>query len=117
MSSLDDLLPLPPATFLVLLALRGRALHGYGIKKEVKARSDGRIDLDPGGLYRLIARLEARGVVRPTDPPANAPVDDRKRLFYTLTAAGETLLATEARRLASLLASPDVATLIHLVHA
>ena len=117
MSSLDDLLPLPPATFLVLLALRGRALHGYGIKKEVKARSDGRIDLDPGGLYRLIARLEARGVVRATDPPANAPVDDRKRLFYTLTAPGETLLAAEARRLASLLASPDVATLINLVHA
>jgi DNA-binding PadR family transcriptional regulator len=116
MSSLDDLLPLPPATFLVLLALRGRSLHGYGIKKEVRARSDGRIDLDPGGLYRLIARLEARGVVRSTEPPPDAPADDRRRLFYTLTAPGETLLATEARRLASLVASPDVATLINPVH-
>jgi DNA-binding PadR family transcriptional regulator len=116
MSSLNDLLPLPPATFLVLLALRGRSLHGYGIKKEVRARSDGRIDLDPGGLYRLIARLEARGVVRSTEPPPDAPADDRRRLFYTLTAPGETLLATEARRLASLVASPDVATLINPVH-
>ena len=117
MGSLDDLLPLPPAIFLVLLALRGKALHGYGIKKEVRARSDGRVDLDPGGLYRLIARLEARGVVRPTDPPADAPVDDRRRLFYTLTAPGETLLAAEARRLATLVASPDVATLINPVHS
>jgi len=116
MSSLDDMLPLSPATFLVLLAVRGRAVHGYGIKKEVRARSDGRIDLDPGGLYRLIARLETRGVVRSTDAPANAPDDDRRRLFYTLTGPGEMLLAAEARRLASLVASPDVATLINVVN-
>jgi len=112
MSTLDDLLPLPPATFLVLLALRGRALHGYGIKKEVRARSDGRVDLDPGGLYRLIARLEQRGVVRAAAAPVDAPTDDRRRLFFTLTPAGERLLAAEARRLASLVASPDVASLV-----
>ncbi|HEX6050604.1 MAG TPA: helix-turn-helix transcriptional regulator [Gemmatimonadaceae bacterium] len=113
MNPLDDLLPLPPATFLVLLALRGRARHGYGIKKEVRARSDGRIDLDPGGLYRLIGRLEVRGVIRSTHAPADEPDDDRRRLFYTLTAAGERILAAEARRLASLVASPDVAALIN----
>ncbi|HUQ82222.1 MAG TPA: PadR family transcriptional regulator [Gemmatimonadaceae bacterium] len=112
MTPLDDLLPLPPATFLVLLALRGKPLHGYGIKKEVRARSDGRIDLDPGGLYRLIARCEARGAVRAASAPADAPDDDRRRLFYTLTPAGEALLAAEARRMASLVASPDVASLI-----
>src|SRR5262245_35611501 len=102
MSSLDDLIPLPPATFLVLLALRGRALHGYGIKKEVRSRSDGKIDIDPGGLYRLIARLEAQGIVAAAEAPADAPIDDRRRLFYTLTPSGELLLAAEARRLASL---------------
>jgi DNA-binding PadR family transcriptional regulator len=110
--SIDDLLPLPPGTFLVLLTLRGRALHGYGIKKEVRARSEGRVDLDPGGLYRLIARLEARGIVEPAEAPADAPADDRRRLFYTLTAAGERLLAAEARRLAALVAAPDVAVLV-----
>src|SRR5262245_28956927 len=112
MPALDDLLPLPPATFLILLAIRGRSVHGYGIKKEVFARSEGRIDLDPGGLSRLIARLEARGVVRAAAAPADAPDDERKRLFYTLTPAGERLLATEARRLASLVATPEVRTLI-----
>ena len=113
MAPLDDLLPLPPATFLVLLAIRGRALHGYGIKKEVRVRSEGRIDLDPGGLYRLIGRLEVRGAIRPARAPSDVPDDDRRRVFYTLTAAGERLLATEARRLASLVASPDVAALIN----
>src|SRR5689334_6379205 len=112
MKSLDDLLPLSPATFLVLLALRGRPIHGYAIKKEVCARSEGRIDLDPGGLYRLIARLEVRGVVKTVSAPARAPDDDRRRVFYALTAAGERLLAAEARRLAALVASPDVAPLL-----
>lgn len=110
--SIDDLIPLPPHTFMVLLALRGGALHGYGIKKEVRARSEGRIDLDPGGLYRLIARLEARGVVRPADAPAETPEDDRRRVFYALTAEGQRLLAMEARRLASLVGSADVAAVI-----
>ena len=116
MTSSDDLLPLPPSTFLVLLALRGRAMHGYGIKKEVRARSEGAIDLDPGGLYRLIARLEVRGIVRPTRAPADAPDDERRRLFYTLTSAGERVLAAEARRLATLVASPDVVALLAGVH-
>jgi DNA-binding PadR family transcriptional regulator len=112
MSQLADLIPLPPHTFLVLLAMRGRRLHGYGIKKEVCARSDGRVDLDPGGLYRQIARLEARGIVTVVAAPADAPEDDRRRVFYTLTPAGEALLAMEARRLAALVGSPDVAALI-----
>ena len=117
MTPSDELLPLSPSTFLVLLALRGRAMHGYGIKKEVRARSDGAIDLDPGGLYRLIARLEVRGIVQSTPAPANAPDDERRRLFYTLTADGERVLVAEARRLASLVASPDVASLVDGVRA
>ncbi len=112
MKSTDDLLPLPPHTFLVLLSLRGRALHGYGIKKEVRARSEGRIDLDAGGLYRLIARLEARGVIRTVKAPALQAEDVRRGVFYTLTPSGEALLAEEARRLASLLSSADVSALI-----
>lgn len=105
-------LPLTPGTFYVLLALRGHALHGYAIKKAVHARSDGRLNLDAGGLYRLIARLETLGAVRTAAAPPDAPDDDRKRVFYRLTAAGERLLAAEARRLASLVASPDVVSLL-----
>src|ERR1041384_1436626 len=83
--SADDLSPLSLTAFFVLLSLRGRVMHGYAIKKDVAARSDGRVDLDAGGLYRLIARLEARRMVRVAAAPRNAPDDDRKRVFYTLT--------------------------------
>jgi DNA-binding PadR family transcriptional regulator len=82
--------------------------HGYGIKKEVAQLSSGQIDLDPGGLYRLIARLEAQGAVAVSKPPADEPGDDRKRFFYRLTKAGEQLLAAEARRLSALVSSRAV---------
>ena len=105
---LEDLLPLPPHMFHVLLVLRRGALHGYGIKKEVAARTGGQINLDPGGLYRMIARLEDRGAIRAAAAPQNAPDDDRKRIFYVLMPAGERLLAAEARRLAALVSSREV---------
>ena len=57
------MLPLPPHLFHVLLALRDGPMHGYGIKKAVRERSEGRIMLDAGGLYRLIARLAEHGAI------------------------------------------------------
>jgi DNA-binding PadR family transcriptional regulator len=113
---LDDLLPLPPHMFHVLLVLRAGPLHGYAIKREVAAQSAGRIDLDPGGLYRLIARLEARGAVAEF-APRGEPTDDRKRVFYKLTRAGEQLLLAEARRLSTLVSSKEVRELLKGVSA
>ena len=98
-------LPLPPHVFHVLLALRHGPMHGYAIKKAVRERSDGQIDLDPGGLYRLIDRLEADGVLEATRPPDGAPEDERTRIYYRLTASGTRLVAAEARRLAALVSS------------
>ena len=37
----ESLLPLPPATFHILLALAGGELHGYAIMKEVSDASGG----------------------------------------------------------------------------
>ena len=110
--AIDELLPLSPSTFLVLLSLRTGPLHGYGIKKDVNTRSQGQIDLDPAALYRLIARLESIGALRVAGAPTNAPDDDRRRVFYRLTAMGERMLTAEARRLGALVASPDVAQLL-----
>ena len=113
---LEELLPLPPHMFHVLLCLRAGPLHGYAIKKEVLAQSSGRIDLDPGGLYRLIARLEAQGAVTEV-ASRTQPTDERKRVFYKLTRAGEQLLLAESRRLAALVSSREVKELLKGVSA
>lgn len=102
-------LPLPPHMFLVLLVLNRGPAHGYGIKKAVAERSNGTVDLDAGGLYRLIARLEERGWVEPTEP---LELDaDGRRKYYGLTGSGRAAVAAEARRVSALARSPDVAAL------
>jgi DNA-binding PadR family transcriptional regulator len=101
-------LPLKPRTFHVLLVLGDGPQHGYGIKMRVKEQTTGRIELEPGGLYRLIARLEQDGLVERSDPPADAPSTDPRRRYYELTPLGRTVLAEEAKRLTRLAALPEV---------
>jgi DNA-binding PadR family transcriptional regulator len=50
-SEYSDLLPLPPATLHVLLALAGEDRHGHGIMLEVARQSAGRYMVGPGTLY------------------------------------------------------------------
>lgn len=105
----EDALPLPPHMFLVLLVLHSGPKHGYGIKKAVADRSGGSVDLDAGGLYRLIARLEERGWAEPADP-VDADADARRK-YYALTETGRAVLAAEARRVSALASQPDVVAL------
>ena len=109
MSSVENA-PLAPHTFYVLLVLEQTPLHGYGIKKEVSERSRGEIDLDAGGLYRAIARMEEQGWVTPVAAPSDA--DDGRRKYYGLTPDGRAVLTAEAIRLTSLAAHPDVTALV-----
>ena len=103
-------LPLPPHMFLVLLVLNTEAAHGYGIKKAVAKRSGGAVDLDAGGLYRLIARLEERGWARPV-PASTGDGGDARRKYYALTDSGRDVLSAEARRISALANEPDVVAL------
>jgi len=45
----------------ILLALAGEDRHGYAIKQEVEARTDGTIRLGPGTLYEVIQRWRRPG--------------------------------------------------------
>jgi DNA-binding PadR family transcriptional regulator len=106
-----SLLPLKPRVFHLLLALSHGPQHGYGVKKAIKERTDGTLDLDPGGLYRLVGRLEEEGLVTDAAPPASEESSDSRRRYYTLTPHGEATLRAEARRLADIAAWPDVKAL------
>jgi DNA-binding PadR family transcriptional regulator len=109
MASTDPTGPLPPHTFHVLLVLNDGPAHGYGIKKEVQERTGGDIDLDAGGLYRMIARMEEQAWVEPAPAPESA--EDARRKYYALTATGRRILAEEAARLTALAGRPEVVAL------
>ena len=96
-----DLLPLPPATFHILLALGTGDRHGYGIIQDVAARTDGALRLSPGTLYRTIQRLLEQGLI--TEPKRRAdPTDDPRRRYYRITPFGTLVARAEARRLSQL---------------
>lgn len=99
---LEELLPLTPAVFHILLALAEGPMHGYGVMKEVKALTGGQIQMGPGTLYGTIKRLLQDGLIVETEAPPGEDLDNRPRRYYRLTASGERLLRAEAARLEQL---------------
>jgi len=97
-------LPLTPAVFLVLLALADGDAHGYRIRSAVIERSNGTVTLDPGSLYRLIARLSDDGLIADSTSRARSDDDDERRRYYRLTPKGRRLLEAETARMADLVA-------------
>src|SRR4051812_20960632 len=83
-------------TFLILTALAGEPLHGYGIIQQVSLLSDDRVRLRPGTLYGALDRLVESGLVH---SDREEIVEGRLRRYYRLTDTGAAELAEEAGRL------------------
>jgi DNA-binding PadR family transcriptional regulator len=96
-----DLLPLPPATFHILLAVSAAQRHGYAIIQDVAARTDGELHLSAGTLYRSIARMVEQGLIAETTP-RRAVLDDQRRRYYRITPFGTAVARAEMRRLTDL---------------
>ena len=88
--------PLREPTFLILTALAGEPMHGYGLIGEVAALSEGRLSLRPGTLYGALDRLVDADLV---EVDREEVVDGRLRRYYRLSASGAALLAEETDRL------------------
>src|SRR6185436_1500888 len=89
--------PLKPQHLHVLAALAQGPVHGYEIKKALAC--DGGPALDPGSLYRLIARLLDEKLIRRAADP-DRPSSDPRRRYYELTTLGKQVLVAETERLA-----------------
>jgi len=100
-ASVDDLLPLPPATFHILLALAGEDRHGYAIIQDVEARTSGELRLSAGTLYRSLARMVEQGLIVEVAKRRTA-ADDERRRYYRITPFGTAVARAEMRRLTQL---------------
>src|ERR1700685_412096 len=95
----EDLLPLQPAAFHILLAVADEDRHGYAIIQDVAARTGGELKLSAGTLYRSIQRMLAQGLlIEPIERPA-PELDDQRRRYYRITPFGRAVTMAEARRL------------------
>ena len=105
------LLPLPPATFHILLALATADRHGYGIIQDVEERTGRELRLSPGTLYRSIQRLLEQGLIVEPKRSAN-PADDPRRRYYRITPFGTAVARAETRRVTQLVRLARVAGLL-----
>jgi DNA-binding PadR family transcriptional regulator len=96
------LLPLPAATFHILLALVPHDRHGYAIIQDVEARTSGALRLSPGTLYRSIQRMLEQGLIIETHERPAPDLDDERRRYYRLTPFGEAVARAELRRIEDL---------------
>ena len=90
-----------PVEFHILLALVDADRHGYAIMQQVALDSGGAIGLGPGTLYGALARLLEYAFIREVESGVDPALDDSRRRYYRLTAAGRTAAASEAERLAA----------------
>ena len=93
---------LRPVEFHVLLALAGEERHGYAILQEVAAMTSGELQLEPGTLYRALHRMLRDGWVAESGRRPATDLDDERRRYYRITAAGHRVAAAEAARLSRL---------------
>jgi DNA-binding PadR family transcriptional regulator len=96
------LLPLPPATFHILLAVAEDDRHGYGIIQNVEARTGGELKLSAGTLYRSIQRMLEQGLLIEVRERPAPELDDERRRYYRITPFGTLVARLEARRLTEL---------------
>jgi DNA-binding PadR family transcriptional regulator len=101
----EDLLPLTPPVFHILLALSEGERHGYAIMQEVAADTSGALQLGPGTLYGCLKRMLAARLVEESDERPDADLDDERRRYYRLTELGARAVRAEAERLASAVAA------------
>ena len=98
----ESMLPLPPATFHILVALADDDRHGYAVIQDIAARTGGELKLSAGTLYRSIQRMLEQGLIVETHQRPAPELDDERRRYYRITPFGTAVAKAEARRLSQL---------------
>lgn len=92
--------PMRASHFHILLSLVDGPVHGYQVRREVDARTNGAIVLAAGTLYETLARLERDGLIVETAMPTDVSRDASTRWrFYDITPVGRERLTHEITRL------------------
>ncbi|HUB81010.1 MAG TPA: PadR family transcriptional regulator [Bryobacteraceae bacterium] len=94
-----SLLPLPSATFYILMALAAEDRHGYAIIQDIEQRTNGALRLSAGTLYRSIQRMLEQGLLVETNDRPAPEFDDERRRYYRITPFGAAVARAEAARL------------------
>lgn len=96
------LLPLPPVTLHILMALADDDRHGYAIIQHVSERTAGAVRLGAGTLYRSVQRMLEQGLIEEIAERPDPDEDDERRRYYRITPFGRAVARAETQRLTDL---------------
>lgn len=77
---------------LILKAVVGEAMHGFGVARWIERVTDQRLTIDEGALYPALHRLERRGWL---DSDWQMTENNRRAKYYGLTKAGRSELTSQ----------------------
>jgi DNA-binding PadR family transcriptional regulator len=108
----DDVLPLRPIVFQVLLSLVDGEQHGYAIVQDIAHRTSARLQIEPGNLYRTLKFMLDEGLIQESNRRPAADIDDERRRYYGITRFGLRVASAEAARLAELVSDARARNLL-----
>ena len=97
----ESFLPLPTATFYILMATASEDRHGYAIIQDVAELTSGAVKLSAGTLYRSIQRMLEQDLLIETESAAPESDDERRR-YYRITPFGRKVAEAESLRLSQM---------------
>lgn len=110
----EDLLPLTPPVFHILVALSEGERHGYAIMRQVADDTGGHLQLGPGTLYGCLKRMLSARLIEESDERPDPALDDERRRYYRITDFGMRTVKAEARRLATAVGAARAKRLLSL---
>lgn len=108
----DELLPLKPLEFSVLLVLAREESYGYGIVQAIADREAGGLDLAPGNLYHVLNRMIEAALIREAQRRERPDDADARRRYYAITPFGRRTARAEAERLRAVLGTAEALDLL-----
>jgi len=98
----SDFTRLSPTVFHILLSLGAGERHGYAIKREIAARTEGKLKVGPGVLYGSIHKMLELGLIEEAEDRPDPHLDDERRRYYRITHYGRKAAQAEAARMREL---------------
>ena len=78
---------------LILKTLSWQPMHGYGVSRWIRQRTDDVLAVEDAALYQALHRLERKGWI---EAEWGLSENNRRAKYYQLTAEGKRQLRTEA---------------------
>ncbi len=81
---------------LILRTLSDEAMHGFGISKWIRERTDGVLGVEDAALYQALHRIERKGWI---EAEWGLSENNRRAKYYQLTASGRRQLKKDTTSL------------------